>query len=57
MGWARYEPGTSVTDLLRTSLHMGMVNMLWKQTEPMTEKERFAVLAQTGRFTVVDCLP
>lgn len=28
--------------------------MPWKQTEPMTEKEQFAVLAQTGRFTVVE---
>lgn len=24
----------------------------WKRTEPMDEKERFAILAQTGRFTV-----
>ena len=28
--------------------------MPWKQTEPMSEKERFAVLAQTGRFTVME---
>ena len=26
--------------------------MPWKMTEPMTEKERFAVLARTGRFTI-----
>ena len=26
--------------------------MPWKETKPMTEKERFATLAQTGRFTV-----
>ena len=26
--------------------------MPWKQTDPMTEKERFVVLAHTGRFTV-----
>ena len=31
-----------------------MANMPWKQTEPMTEKERFCVLAQSGRFTVVE---
>jgi hypothetical protein len=24
--------------------------MPWKETKPMTEKERFATLAQTGRF-------
>jgi len=28
--------------------------MPWKTTEPMTEKERFAVLARTGRFTIRD---
>jgi transposase len=26
--------------------------MPWKKTEPMTEKEHFVTLAQTGRFTV-----
>lgn len=26
--------------------------MPWKETDPMTERERFAALAQTGRFTV-----
>ena len=26
--------------------------MPWKETEPMTEKERFVILAQTGRFTI-----
>jgi transposase InsO family protein len=26
--------------------------MPWKETEPMTEKERFVTLAQTGRFTI-----
>lgn len=26
--------------------------MPWKATEPMTEKERFVTLAQTGRFTI-----
>ena len=26
--------------------------MPWKTTEPMTEKERFSVLARTGRFTI-----
>ena len=26
--------------------------MPWKKTEPMTEKERFVTLAQTGRFTI-----
>lgn len=29
-----------------------MAIMPWKRTDEMTEKERFAVLAQTGRFTV-----
>ena len=28
-----------------------MAFMPWKRTDGMTEKERFAVLAQTGRFT------
>ncbi len=26
--------------------------MPWKETDPMTERERFVALAQTGRFTV-----
>ena len=26
--------------------------MPWKKTEPMTEKERFVLLSQTGRFTI-----
>lgn len=26
--------------------------MPWNETEPMTEKERFVTLSQTGRFTV-----
>ncbi len=26
--------------------------MPWKETDPMTEKEKFAVLARTGRFTI-----
>ena len=29
-----------------------MAIMPWKKTEPMDEKERFAVLAETGRFTI-----
>ena len=29
-----------------------MANMPWKKTEPMTEKERFVILCQTGRFTI-----
>lgn len=28
--------------------------MPWKETEPMTEKERFVTLAQTGRFTLTE---
>ncbi len=28
--------------------------MPWKNTEPMDEKERFAVLAETGRFTIIE---
>lgn len=31
-----------------------MAFMPWKETEPMTEKERFVTLAQTGRFTITD---
>lgn len=31
-----------------------MAFMPWKRTEPMTEKEKFAILAQTGRFTVTE---
>jgi len=31
-----------------------MAIMPWKDTEPMTEKERFVTLAQTGRFTITD---
>jgi len=26
--------------------------MPWKETDVMTEKERFVILAQTGRFTL-----
>jgi hypothetical protein len=26
--------------------------MPWKETDVMTEKERFVILAQTGRFTI-----
>ena len=26
--------------------------MLWKKSEPMDEKERFVILAETGRFTI-----
>lgn len=28
--------------------------MPWKRTEPMTEKERFVLLARTGRFTITE---
>jgi hypothetical protein len=28
--------------------------MPWNQTDVMTEKERFVMLAQTGRFTITD---
>ena len=28
--------------------------MPWKNTDIMTEKERFVMLAQTGRFTITD---
>ena len=28
--------------------------MPWKCTEPMDEKERFVILAKTGRFTISD---
>ena len=28
--------------------------MPWKETEPMTEKEHFVTLAQTGRFTMAE---
>ena len=28
--------------------------MPWKETNPMTEKERFVTLAQTGRFTITE---
>ena len=31
--------------------------MPWKETEPMTEKERFVTLAQTGRFTISSLCP
>lgn len=31
-----------------------MAIMPWKETEPMTEKERFVTLAQTGRFTITE---
>ena len=31
-----------------------MAIMPWKETEPMTERERFVMLAQTGRFTITD---
>lgn len=31
-----------------------MALMPWKETEPMTERERFIILAQTGRFTITD---
>ena len=28
--------------------------MPWKETNPMTEKERFVTLVQTGRFTITE---
>ena len=28
--------------------------MPWKETDVMTEKERFVTLARTGRFTITD---
>ena len=31
-----------------------MALMPWKNTDIMTEKERFVMLAQTGRFTITD---
>ena len=31
-----------------------MAFMPWKETDVMTEKERFIMLAQTGRFTITD---
>jgi transposase InsO family protein len=31
-----------------------MAIMPWKETEPMTERERFVMLARTGRFTITD---
>ena len=31
-----------------------MAAMPWKETDVMTEKERFIMLAQTGRFTITD---
>ena len=32
--------------------HFKFAIMPWKKTDPMTEKEHFVTLAQTGRFTV-----
>ena len=31
-----------------------MALMPWKETTSMNEKERFVMLAQTGRFTIID---
>jgi hypothetical protein len=31
-----------------------MAGMPWNETDVMTEKERFIMLAQTGRFTITD---
>ena len=31
-----------------------MAIMPWKETNPMTEKERFVMLVQTGRFTITE---
>ena len=31
-----------------------MALMPWKETTSMNEKERFVMLAQTGRFTITD---
>jgi hypothetical protein len=31
-----------------------MAVMPWNETDVMTEKERFIMLAQTGRFTITD---
>lgn len=34
-----------------------MACMPWTETDPMTERERFVTLAQTGRFTISElCL-
>ena len=35
-------------------LHMILAIMPWKATSPMTERERFVMLAQTGRFTITN---
>jgi transposase len=50
----RYDPRTSVTGLLRTSVTLLHGTYAMESNRTDDRKQRFVILAQTGRFTISD---